>query len=43
MSIYSLQRLTGHLDLKTLQRYLALVEVDLEQAHPEHGAVDKML
>lgn len=43
MNIYSLQMLMGHSDLKTLQRYLALVEADLETAHKEHGAVDTML
>jgi site-specific recombinase XerD len=43
MNIYSLQALMGHADLKMLQRYLALVEADLEAQHREHGAVDTML
>ena len=43
MNIYCLQRIMGHSDLKILQRYLALVEADLEKQHREHGAVDSML
>jgi len=43
MNIYALQQIMGHTDLTTLQRYLPLVEADLEQAHRSHGAVDNML
>ena len=43
MNIYALQQMMGHTDLTTLQRYLALVEADIEQAHRNHGAVDNML
>ena len=43
MSIYELRKLMGHADLTVLQRYLALVESDLAQAHQRHGAVDNML
>jgi len=40
MNIYALQRLMGHSELTVLQRYLALVEQDLQQAHRKCGAVD---
>jgi len=43
MNIFSLQRLMGHSDIHVLQRYLALVERDLQDAHQNYGAVDKML
>jgi len=43
MNIFALQQMMGHTDLTTLQRYLALVEADLEQAHRSHGAVDNMM
>jgi len=43
MSIYHLRAMLGHSDLSVLQRYLALVEGDLQDAHREHGAVDTML
>lgn len=43
MSVYELRKLMGHADLTVLQRYLALVESDLAQAHQRHGAVDNML
>jgi len=43
MNIYCLQALMGHSSLGILQRYLALVEADLEKQHREHGAVDSML
>lgn len=43
MNIYCLQALMGHSTLTMLQRYLALVEADLEKQHREHGAVDSML
>ena len=42
MNIYALQQMMGHTELTTLQRYLALVEADIEQAHRNHGAVDNM-
>lgn len=43
MDIFSLQRLMGHSDISVLQRYLALAERDLRNAHQNHGAVDNML
>lgn len=43
MNIYALQQIMGHADLTVLQRYLALVEKDLEDAHRKYGAVDNML
>lgn len=43
MDLVRLAALLGHEDLKTLQKYLKLVEADLETAHREHGAVDHML
>lgn len=43
MSIYHLQRLMGHEDIKVLQRYLGLVENDLAGAHRQYGAVDNNL
>jgi len=43
MSIYHVRAMLGHRDLTVLQRYLALVEEDLAEAHREHGAVDSML
>jgi len=43
MDIIRLARLLGHSDLQTVRQYLALVESDLEQAHREHGPVDRLL
>jgi site-specific recombinase XerD len=43
MNIFALQQLMGHSDLSTLKKYLALVERDLQDAHRNYGAVDKML
>lgn len=43
MDIYTLQRLMGHADLTMLQRYLALVEQDLQEAHRKFGPVDRTL
>lgn len=43
MSIYHLRAMLGHSDLSVLQRYLALVESDVSEAHREHGPVDTML
>lgn len=42
MNIYALQRIMGHSDLTILQRYLALVDDDLQTAHQHHGAVDNL-
>lgn len=42
MDIYSLARLMGHEDIETLKPYLALVEVDAEQAHRRYGVVDNL-
>lgn len=43
MNIYELQRLMGHADLSVLERYLDLVNADIQAAHKRVGAVDKML
>lgn len=43
MNIYALARLMGHSDITVLRQYLALVDQDLQQAHQEFGAVDRML
>jgi site-specific recombinase XerD len=43
MNIYALQQIMGHGDLTMLRRYLALVEQDLQDAHRQHGAVDKFV
>lgn len=43
MNIYVLARLMGHSDITVLRQYLALVEEDLQQAHQEFGALDRML
>lgn len=43
MNIYVLARLMGHSDITVLRQYLALAEVDLQKAHKEFGAVDRML
>ena len=43
MNIYVLARLMGHTDITVLRQYLALAEVDLQKAHKEFGAVDRML
>jgi site-specific recombinase XerD len=40
MNIYALQRLMGHAGLEVLQRYLALVEHDLGNAHDAASPVD---
>ena len=42
MSIYHLQRLMGHEDIKVLQRYLGLVEADLRKAHEQAAPVDRL-
>ena len=42
MNIYALARLMGHSDITVLPQYLALVDQDLQQAHQEFGAVDRM-
>lgn len=43
MNIYILQRLMGHKTLTQLQKYLALVSVDLERGSREHDAMDALL
>lgn len=43
MNVYALQRLMGHADLQVLRQYLALVESDLQAAHAQYGAVDRIL
>lgn len=43
MDIRRLAALMGHSDLTVIQRYLAVTEHDLAQAHREHGPVDSML
>ena len=42
MNLVSLQRLLGHADLSTVQRYLALVDDDLRRAHSQYGVVDSL-
>ena len=42
MDLVTLQRLMGHADLSTLNRYLALVDEDLRRAQARHGVVDRM-
>lgn len=42
MNIYALARLMGHADIQVLQKYLKLVEHDLQDAHRAHGAVDQL-
>ena len=43
MPLPQLQRLMGHEDLATLQRYLKLLDTDLRAAHDAYGAVDTFL
>jgi integrase/recombinase XerD len=43
MDLLRLAAMLGHEDLRTLRRYLELVERDLANAHREHGAVDNLL
>lgn len=40
--LFTLQRLTGHKDLKTLARYLALAQADLETAHRKASPADNL-
>jgi site-specific recombinase XerD len=42
MDVITLQRLLGHADLSVINRYLALVDDDMRQAHERFGVVDKM-
>lgn len=42
MDVITLQRLLGHADLSVINRYLALVEDDLRQAHGKYGVVDNI-
>jgi integrase/recombinase XerC/integrase/recombinase XerD len=43
MPLPQLAALMGHEGLAVLQRYLRLVEADLQAAHAAHGAVDRLL
>lgn len=43
MDVARVAALLGHSDLAAVQRYLAIVDSDLADAHREHGAVDSML
>ncbi len=43
MDLIRLAALMGHSELSVLRRYLDFNLDDLETAHKEHGAVDKML
>ncbi len=43
MDVFSLQKLAGHADLSTTQRYLRQVRDDLQRAHQKAGPVDNML
>ncbi len=43
MSVFHLQRLMGHEDISILRQYLALLDGDIQQAHAEHGPIDKLL
>ncbi len=43
MDLIRLAAIMGHEDLQILQKYLKLVQADLQTAHKEHGAVDHML
>jgi integrase/recombinase XerD len=43
MDVFNLQRLMGHSDLTTLQKYLPLVQADVVAAHERFGPVDNML
>ncbi len=43
MDVITLQRLLGHADLSTIERYLKQVTDDLRQAHGRHGVVDNSL
>lgn len=42
MDVLMLQRLMGHADLSVLDRYLALVDDDLRDAHSRFGVVDHL-
>lgn len=43
MSVYHLQKMMGHTDIKTLRHYLALVDEDVKSAHEQYGVVDNLL
>jgi integrase/recombinase XerD len=42
MDVVTLQRLMGHADLSVIDRYLALLDEDLQRAHRQYGVVDNM-
>ena len=42
MDVVSLQRLMGHADLSVIDRYLALLDEDLQRAHDRYGVVDNL-
>ena len=42
MDIVTLQRLMGHADLSVLDRYLDLLDEDLQRAHDRYGVVDNL-
>jgi integrase/recombinase XerD len=42
MDVVTLQRLMGHADLSVIDRYLALLDEDLQRAHDRYGVVDNL-
>jgi len=42
MNVLALQRLLGHSDLSVINRYVKLVDDDLQTAHEQFGAVDNL-
>lgn len=42
MDLLALQRLLGHADLSVINRYVKLVDSDLQVAHEKHGVVDNL-
>ncbi|MEZ4864134.1 MAG: tyrosine-type recombinase/integrase [Caldilineaceae bacterium] len=42
INIYVLAKLMGHSDIQVLRRYLEISQEDLEEAHRQHGPVDKL-
>jgi integrase/recombinase XerD len=42
MNVLALQRLLGHSDLSTINRYVKLLKDDLRVAHEQHGVVDNL-
>lgn len=43
MDIFALQKLMGHADLAVLRRYLKQTQEHLQEAHAQHGPVDRLL